>query len=64
MDKNEILRAAQSGKNAQDILKSLGADDRAAVEKLLSDKQATERLLSSPEAQALYKALFGGKKNG
>ena len=64
MDKNDILRAAKSAKNADDILNSLSSSDRAAVEKLLSDKQATERLLSSPEAQALYKALFGGKGNG
>ncbi len=64
MDKNDILRAAQKGSSAEDILNSLSGSERAAVEKLLSDKKATERLLSSPEAQALYNALFGGKKNG
>ncbi len=64
MDKNEILKAVKQGKGAEDILNSLSGADRAAVEKLLADKSATERLLSSPEAKALYNALFGGNKNG
>lgn len=64
MDKNDILRAAKNGSSAEELLNSLSGTERAAVEKLLSDKNATERLLSSPEAKALYNALFGGNKNG
>lgn len=64
MDKNDILKAAKNGTSAEDILKKLSASDRAAVENVLKDKEATARLLSSPEAKALYNALFGGKDNG
>ncbi len=64
MDKNDIIRAAKNGSSAEDILNSLSGSDRAAVQRLLNDKKATERLLSSPEAKALYNALFGGNKNG
>ena len=64
MDKNDILRAASSGKSAEEILKGLSDSDRAAVERLISDKAATERLLSTPQAKMLFEQLFGGKKNG
>lgn len=64
MDKNDILRAAASGKSAEEILKGLSASDRAAVERLLADKAATERLLASPQAKMLFEKLFGGKSNG
>ncbi len=64
MDKKDIINAAKSGSSADDILKKLSESDRAAVENILKDKAATERLLSSPEAKALYNALFGGNKNG
>lgn len=64
MDKKDILNAAKSGKSAEEILNGLSDSDRAAVEKVLSDKAATERLLSSPEAKALFGLLFGDGKNG
>ena len=64
MDKNDILKAAASGKNAEEIMSGLSESDRMAVERLLSDKAATERLLNSPQAKMLYEKLFGGKNNG
>lgn len=64
MDKNDIIKAVKNGSSAEDILNNLSASDRAAVEKMLEDKNATERLLNSPAAKALYNALFGGDKNG
>ncbi len=64
MDKNDILRAAKSGKSAEDILKGLNDTDRAAVQRILNDRSATERLLASDEAKALFRILFGDGKNG
>lgn len=64
MDKKDILRAASSGKSAEEIMKGLSREDREAVERLLSDKEATKRLLSTPQAKMLFEQLFGGNKNG
>lgn len=64
MDKNDILRAVSSGKSAEEIMKGLSKGDREAVERLLADKEATRKLLSTPQAKMLFEQLFGGKKNG
>lgn len=63
MDKKDIIRAIKNGSGANEILAKLNSDDRLAVEKMLNDSEATKKLLNTPEAQALYKALFGGNKN-
>ncbi len=60
----QIKNAVKSG-DAQQLMSSLSEEDSKKLQGILSDKQATEKLLSSPEAQSLYKILFGdGKKNG
>lgn len=64
MDKNDILRAAKSGKSGDEILKGLSSSERATVERILNDKAATERLLASDEAKTLFRLLFGDNKNG
>ena len=62
MDKNDIIKMAKSASSPEDILNKLSDDEKNAVENLLKDKEKTNRLLSSPEAKALFKALFGDKK--
>ncbi len=62
MDKNEILKMAKSGSKPEEILNKLSSEEKSAVENLLKDKEKTNRLLSSPEAKALFSALFGDKK--
>lgn len=58
---NEKLKnAAKSGK-VDDILKNLSPSQAAMLNKVLSDKKAAEEILSSPQAAAIMKALFGNK---
>lgn len=64
MDKKDIFEKAKSGVSPEEIMGMLSNSDRAAVEKLLNDKAATQKLLQSEEAKALYRALFGGDING
>ena len=64
MDKKDIFEKAKGGVSPDEIMRMLSSADRAAVEKLLNDKAATQKLLQSEEAKALYLALFGGDING
>ena len=58
-DPEDIKKATKSG-DMDGLLKKMKPKDIAKLEKLLSDKTAAEKLLSSPEAQALMKR-FGNK---
>lgn len=56
----ELKKSAQSG----DIAKTLGNMDKKDAEKIkrvLSDKDAASKLLSTPKAQQLLKNLLGEK---
>lgn len=52
-DKNQQL--------AQELMKKLSPEDRKKLDSILSDKAATQKILSTPEAQKLLKDLLGGK---
>ena len=56
----QLKNAAQSGDTSK-LLNQLKPDDAQRLEQILSDKKATEKLLSSPQAQALMKILQEGK---
>ena len=57
---NELQKEAQEG-NVDHLLGKLSDSDAQKVKRVLSDKNATEKLLSSKQAQALLKQLMGGK---
>ncbi len=59
--KNDKLSQAVAKKDFDSILGALDESQASELKKLMSDKAATERLLNSPQAQAIMKAL---KKNG
>lgn len=58
--KADIEKAVQSG-DLSDFLGKLSPEQSARLQSVLSDKAATERLLSTPQAKALLKRLIGNK---
>lgn len=60
VDKENIKNAAQNG-NLQNILKNMNSTDAAKIQKVLSDKDAAKKLLSTPQAQLLLKKFLGDK---
>lgn len=57
---NKIKEAAQNG-NVNDIIKNLNQKDAEKIQKILSDKDAASKLLSTPKAQQLLKKFMGDK---
>lgn len=57
IDVDKMKKAAQSGKLEDYLDSSLSADTAKQLKNVLSDKQATEKLLSSPQAKELMKKL-------
>ena len=67
MPKNDELQAlfnlqlkssAQSG-DLSKIIGNMNPNDASKIQKILNDKAATEKLLSSPQAQELLKRFSG-----
>ena len=56
----ELKSAAQEG-NINNIVKGLNPNDAEKIQKVLSDKNASNRILSSPKAQELLKKFLGEK---
>lgn len=56
----EVKLAAKTG-NTSDILSNLSKNDAEHIKKIITDKNLTEKLLSTKEAQRLVKDVFGGK---
>lgn len=54
----ELQTATQSGDIAN-ILSNLNEKDAAKIQNVLSDKDAANKLLSSPQAQNLIKKMLG-----
>ncbi len=54
----ELKSAAQNG-NLNNLLGNLNPNDSQKIQKVLSDKDAANKLLSSPQAQKLIKKLLG-----
>lgn len=55
---DELKTATQSG-NIENLLGSLNTKDAQKIQKILSDKNIANKLLSSPQAQNLIKMLLG-----
>jgi len=52
---NELKNAAESGNVDDFIDKNLSSDSAKKVKQILSDRASMEKLLSTPEAKALFK---------
>lgn len=68
MNKDELLKQAEKIKQAQEngnlddfINKNLSSQASAKLKQILSDKQATEKLMSTPQAKELFKKLTENK---
>ena len=59
-DPNKLRASAQNGDVSQ-VLSGLSQEDAQKVQKILSDKNAQEKLLATPQAQMLLKKLLEGK---
>lgn len=57
----ENLKQASQQGNVQNLLNQLDGEQAKKVQQILNDKEASQKLLSSPQAQALLKKLMGGK---
>ena len=47
--------------NTEKLFNSLSPEQQKQVQNILSDKNKTEEILKSPQAQAILKKLMGGK---
>lgn len=56
----ELKNAAKNG-NINNLLNNLGPEQSEKVKKILSDKKAASKLLSTPKAKELLKKFLGGK---
>lgn len=59
-DERTLRNSAQRGDVSQ-ALSGLKPDDAQKVQRILNDKNAQEKLLSSPQAKELLQKLFEGK---
>ena len=59
-DGEKMKEAINSG-SLDKVLKNLKPGDAEKIQKLLSNKAETERLLQTPQAQMLLKRFLGGK---
>lgn len=46
---------------AEELMKTLGPEDKKKLDSILADKAATQKILQTPEAQKLLTELLGGK---
>lgn len=60
IDLNKMKSAAENGNMDDFIDKNLSPDASKKIKSVLSDKNATEKLLSTPEAKELLKKLLKG----
>ncbi|HAJ98096.1 MAG TPA: hypothetical protein DCO72_10225 [Ruminococcus sp.] len=56
----QLRRDLQSGK-FDSALRGMSAEDSAKLQQALKNPQMVEKLMSTPQAQALYRKLTGGK---
>lgn len=56
----DLKKASQQG-NVQNLLNQLDGEQAKKVQQILNDKEASQKLLNSPQAQALLKKLMGDK---
>ena len=56
----ELKKASETG-NIENLLGNLWPNDAQKIQKILSDKNAANKILSTPQAQSLIKKLLGDK---
>ena len=56
----ELKKASETG-NIENLLGNLRPNDAQKIQKILSDKNAANKILSTPQAQSLIKKLLGDK---
>lgn len=61
VDKTTLQNAAQDG-NIDKMISKLSPAQAKSLQKILSDKNATRELLSTPQAQKLLMKILGEKK--
>lgn len=61
IDVNKMKQAADNGKLDDFINKNLSSQATQQLKSVLSDKEAAEKLLSTPQAKELMKKLMEGK---
>lgn len=61
IDMNKMKQAADSGKLDDFINKNLSSDASKQLKNVLTNKEAAEKLLSTPQAKELMKKLMEGK---
>jgi len=61
IDVNKMKEAANNGNLDDFINKNLSADATKQLKNVLSNKEAAEKLLSTPQAKELMKKLMGDK---
>ncbi len=59
MNVDEMKQSIVSGNLDQFISKNMDANAAAQLKKVLTDKQAAQQMLNTPEAQALLRKLSG-----
>lgn len=57
----EALKKATKSGNVENLLGDLNQNDAQKIQKILSDKNAANKILSTPQAQNLIKKLLGEK---
>ena len=60
VDPSKLKESAKSG-NVSDVLKNLDPKDAKKIQNVVSDKNAANKLLSTPQAKALLKKILGGE---
>ncbi len=60
IDINELKKAAEDGNVDDFINKNLSKEASAKLKSVLSDKEATQKLLSTPQAKELLNKLMKG----
>lgn len=60
VDKAALKNAVESG-SAEKLMNALGPEQSAQLNELLSDKEATRKLMQSEQVQKLIKKLSEGK---
>ncbi|MEI3289762.1 MAG: hypothetical protein ACLSCS_07670 [Eubacterium sp.] len=60
-DVNEMKNAAQNGQLDEFVNKNLSQKATKQLKNVLSNKEACEKLLNTPQAKELMKKLNGGK---
>ncbi len=60
-DLEKMIAAAKNG-NTNELFSKMSLADAAKIKNILANKQLTEQLMNSPQAQQIIKNIMGDKK--